>query len=62
MAVSSFEEWWEENYPGRSYVNRKICASLAYKTGIDAAADLVYEMDFMANEHVAKLIRGLKDA
>ena len=33
----------------------------AWNAGVEASAELVYEMDFMANEHVAKLIRGLKD-
>ncbi len=33
----------------------------AWNAAIEASAELVYEMKFMANEHVAKLIRGLKD-
>ena len=28
-----FEEWWEKNFPGRSYVNRYKCARLAWRAG-----------------------------
>ena len=61
----TFKEWWD-NVPSHELVVDenwwdKQIASTAWNAAIEAAAELVYEMDFMANEHVAKLIRGLKD-
>ena len=31
--MSSFEGWWEKNFPGRSYVNRYACAKRAWRDG-----------------------------
>ncbi len=28
-----FDQWWEKNFPGRSYVNRYACAEQAWRDG-----------------------------
>ena len=62
----TFEEWAREEYDDdinwQWFLTYEGDQRKAWNAGIEAAAELVYGMDFMANEHVAKLIRGLKGA
>ncbi len=63
--MSSFEEWvnveFKDDLQRNWFKNYDIDLRNAFDAGVEAAAELVYEMNFMANEHVAKLIRGLKN-
>ena len=61
----TFKKWVDEEFKDDMqrnwFLNYESDLRNAFDAGVEASAELVYEMKFMANEHVAKLIRGLKD-
>ena len=63
--MSSFKDWvdseFKDDMQRNWFLNYESDLRNAFDAGVEASAELVYEMKFMANEHVAKLIRGLKD-